>query len=97
MLTLLDQQLPGEVLEGIAHRARQRRKEQGLSQALLAEKSGVSLGSIKRFEREHQISLASLVKVAFALGCERDFAELFSKRSYASIEDVIAEGARSRR
>ncbi len=96
MFTLLDQQLPGEVLEGIASRARRRRKEQGISQALLAERSGVSLGSIKRFEREHQISLASLVKVAFALGCEDDFAELFSKKSYASIEDVIAERACSR-
>jgi transcriptional regulator with XRE-family HTH domain len=87
-----DALLPGEVSAGIARRAATRRKELGLSQAALAEKSGVSLGSLKRFERLHQISLSSLVKLAFALDCEQDFEALFSRRRYASIEDVIAAG-----
>ena len=51
MINILEHQLPGEVLADIAHRVAARRKEQGLTQAQLAEKSGVSLGSIKRFER----------------------------------------------
>ena len=67
-----------------------------LTQAQLAEKSGVSLGSIKRFERLHQISLASLVNIAFALHCEEDFTGLFAQKQYASIEDVIAESKRKR-
>lgn len=89
MNSLLEQQFPGEVLEGIAKRASSKRKALKLTQAQLAEKSGVSLGSIKRFERAHQISLASLVNIAFALGCEDDFAALFSGRTYQSIDDVI--------
>ncbi len=89
--------MPGEVAAGIAQRAAARRKELGLSQAALAEKSGVSLGSLKRFERLHQISLSSLVKLAFALGCEEDFEALFSRRRYASIEDVVAAGKASRK
>lgn len=84
--------LPGEVAAGIAQRVVARRKELGLSQAALAERSGVSLGSLKRFERLHRISLSSLVNLAFALGCEQDFEALFSRRRYASIDDVVAAG-----
>ena len=91
MINLEKQKLPGEILEGISKRVALRRKELGLTQAKLAKKSGVSLASIKRFERIHQISLASLVNIAFALGCENDFSLLFSQKQYASIDDVIAE------
>lgn len=96
MINILEHQLPGEVLADIAYRVVARRKDQGLTQAQLAEKSGVSLGSIKRFERLHQISLASLVNIAFALHCEEDFTGLFAQKQYASIEDVIAESKRKR-
>ena len=92
MNTLLDQQLPGDVMRDIAERMVCRRKEKGFTQAQLAEKSGVSLGSLRRFERSHQISLASLVKISFALGCEDDFAALFARKGYASIEEVVREG-----
>ena len=74
----------------LAERVRARRKEQGLTQAQLAAKSGVSLGSLKRFEQQHEISLASLVRLAAALGCQDDFDALFSRRSYRSIDEVIA-------
>ncbi len=87
----LEQQLPGDVLAGIAERMVARRKEQGLTQADLAAKAGVSLGSLKRFEQTHRISLFSLVCIAFALGCEDDFDTLFSRKSYASIDEVIRE------
>lgn len=54
-------------------------------------KSDVSFGSIKRFERTGEISLSSLVKIAFALGLENDFDYLFSKKGYSSIQEVIDE------
>ena len=81
-------------MSDIATRMVSRRKERRLTQAQLSERSGVSLGSLRRFERNHQISLASLVKIAFALGCEGDFSALFSKKSYASIDEVVDEGRR---
>ncbi len=90
----LDQKTPTEVACGIAERVRARRKERKLTQAEMSRKAGVSLGSYKRFEQEGLISLDSLVKVAIALGCEDDFESLFAQRSYASIQDVIAESAR---
>ncbi len=82
---------PDEVNRDIAMRMRQRRKEQHLSQAQLALRSNVSLGSLKRFEQTGEISLTSLVKIAFALGCEEDFDALFARKGYASIQEVIDE------
>ncbi|MFR3091195.1 MAG: hypothetical protein ACLTMP_05200 [Eggerthella lenta] len=51
----------------------------------------MSLGSLKRFEHDHQISLQSLIKLSIALGCESDFSELFSKKGYSSIQEVLDE------
>ena len=75
----------------IAARVRARRKEGGLPQTELAAKSGVSLGSLKRFENKGEISLASLVKLAIALGYENDFAALFERKNYQSLDEVIDE------
>ncbi len=55
--------LPAEILTDTASRHRTLRKKEKLSQAELAERSGVSLGSIKRFESTGQISLESFLKL----------------------------------
>ena len=82
--------MPGDVSAAIAERMVARRKEHKLSQTALARKSGVSLGSIRRFEQQHEISLTALINIAFALSCEQDFEALFSQPYYATIDDVIA-------
>lgn len=82
---------PNDVNKDIAKRMKDRRKEKKLSQVELSAKSNVSLGSIKRFETKGEISLSSLIKIAFALGCEDDFDNLFSKKQYSSIQEVIDE------
>lgn len=82
---------PDEINKNIAKRMRERRKEKKLSQVRLSERSNVSFGSVKRFERTGEISLSSLIKIAFALGCEDDFEFLFAKKGYSSIQEVIDE------
>lgn len=82
---------PKDVNKEIARRMRERRKEKMLSQISLSEKSGVSLGSIKRFESTGEIALSFLIKIAFVLDCENDFEALFAKRGYSSIQEVIDE------
>jgi transcriptional regulator with XRE-family HTH domain len=82
---------PADMNMDIAKRVRARRKEKKLSQVQLSERSDVSLGSLKRFERTGEISLSSLIKIAFALGCEEDFEHLFSRKGYSSIQEVIDE------
>lgn len=82
---------PDELNRDIAKRMQARRKEKKISQVKLSEYSDVSLGSIKRFERTGEISLSSLVKIAYALGYEDDFENLFLKKGYSSIQEVIDE------
>ena len=69
---------PQEIMQDIAFKAKHKRLEQNLTQQGLAVRSGVSLGTIKRFERFGEISLKSLIDIALALGCLGDFEELFA-------------------
>ncbi|MBR1828879.1 MAG: helix-turn-helix transcriptional regulator [Atopobiaceae bacterium] len=87
----LTKKTPDTIQAELAGRVRARRKELGYSQQELARRSGVSLGSLKRFEREHEVSLASLVKLSIALDCREDFDGLFSRKRYGSIAEVIAD------
>ena len=82
---------PNDVNIEIAKRIIARRKEKNITQKQLSLQSAVSYGSIKRFERTGEISLSSLIKIAFALGLEDDFDLLFTKKGYASIQEVIDE------
>ena len=65
--------LPGDVRLDLAHKHKKLRKQKGLSQSDLAERSGVSLGSLKRFETKGQVSLESLLELVFILGRLSDF------------------------
>jgi transcriptional regulator with XRE-family HTH domain len=85
----LKQKTPKEIYTGIAFRMRGIRKRLRLSQEKLSEKSAVSLGSVKRFERTGEISLCSLVKIAIALNCEDEMENLFTERTFDSIQEVI--------
>lgn len=78
-----------EINTEIAERMVQLRKRKKLSQKSLTLRSGVSLGSLKRFEQTGEISLQSLTKIAIALEVEGELEELFSKVPFASIEEVI--------
>ena len=60
---------PSDIQEQLRHKFKTRRKQLGYTQIELAERSGVSLGSLKRFETIGQISLESLLKLAFVLEC----------------------------
>lgn len=59
---------PTEVSLRLAKRHRMLRRQLRLSQEELADRSGVSLGSLKRFERTGKISLASLLRLMHLLG-----------------------------
>lgn len=68
---------PSEVQLELASRFREIRRNKKVSQSQLANKSGVSLGSIKRFEQTGQISLESLLKLAHLFDRLSDFDTVF--------------------
>lgn len=86
---VLDAFNPASILKGIATRMRDRRLELNLTQKGLASKAGISLGTLKRFENNHEISLKHLSMIAVVMDATAEFELLFSKRQYQSIEEVL--------
>ena len=80
-----------EMNRKLAQRMKVIRKRRSISQRNLADESGVSYGSIKRFESTGKISLLSLTKIAMALGVANEIQSLFTEVPYRSIEEVIHE------
>jgi transcriptional regulator with XRE-family HTH domain len=82
---------PEEINLVIAENARKLRKRKGITQEKLSSISGVSYGSIKRFESTGNISFLSLTKIAIALDAVNGVKALFTEVPYQSIEEVINE------
>jgi len=80
---------PGELGLIIAMNVRALRKGRKISLKRLSEISGVSYGSLKRFEATGEIALKSLLKIAIVLDCASVFEELFAQMEPQSIQDII--------
>jgi transcriptional regulator with XRE-family HTH domain len=79
-----------EALREIGERARQLRFLLNLKQAELAEKAGVSEGTIKRFEHTGSASIENVLRIATALGAASGFEKLFEAPKYRSIDDALS-------
>lgn len=90
-ITIEDQKTWTEINNDIAQKIVRLRKRKKITQKQLAARSGVSLGSLKRFEQSGGISLQSLTKIAIALDVENELEDLFNNVPFASIEEVINE------
>ncbi len=89
---------PPQLALDLATRLRALRKDARLTQAQLAERSAVSLASLRRFEASGQISLLSLLKLAHALGRQGDFEQVFATApdDVAALEDLMSAKIRQR-
>ena len=88
-MNTINTKTPNQIASTIAGNLRTLRKKGKLSMKALAELSGVSYGSLKRFESTGQISLTSLLKLAIVLDCVDDFEYLFKKTEILSIQEII--------
>mgnify|MGYP000097222126 CR=1 FL=1 len=82
---------------GLAEKVRERRLALGWKQSTLAERSGVSLGSLRRFESQGLISLNSLLNIAMSLGHLEDFMSLFEAPPIQSLDDLESAETVARR
>ena len=82
---------PKSIMQNLKDKFKQKRLSLNLTQEGLSNKSGVSLGSIKRFETSGEISFASLLKVALVLNCLDDFKNIANKEDeqYHSMDDLL--------
>lgn len=79
-----------QISKDLALRCRKIRAQKNLTQQQLADRSAVSLGSLKRFESSGKISLESLLKIALVLGRISDFEKLLQDTDLPrSIDDLF--------
>ena len=88
---------PEQTSVDLARRLQELRLAKGWRQLTLAERSGVSLGSLRRFEASGKVSLQNLLKLAFTLGRLDDFEAIFQASLASSMAELEAAHARPTR
>lgn len=88
---------PSEISKALANRVKQTRIRRSITQEELAERSGVSFGSVKRFEQTGEISLKHLILISKVLRSSEQWDELFSLSNYESMEELLKEKEKGKR
>jgi len=80
---------PDSILIGVAERAKERRLERNLTQKAFAKRAGIGYDAYRKFENMGEITLRNFVLCAIALDDVDGFKELFAKKSYQSIDELL--------
>lgn len=88
---------PAEVARQLGERATQLRLGRNWKRETLAERAGVSVFLIKRFEASGQVSLENLLKLALALDCLDQFEALMRAPPVRSIAELDRQNSTPRR
>ena len=92
ILSVLDSYMlnnPDDVARAIADDFRKRRIEKNLTREQVAERAGVAVSNIVRFEQKGLISLKNLIGVAIALGYTKEIKSVFSQPKYSTMEELL--------
>lgn len=79
---------PDDVAKEIAVDFRNRRIEKGITREAVAEKAGVALSNVARFEQKGLVSLGNLIRLASALGYVSDIRHIFSEAKYSTMDEL---------
>ena len=79
---------PDEVLALFSDRARRLRLQAGWKQSTLSERSGVSLPTLRRFERTGRASLENFLRICHALGRLDELTGLLSSPPAQSLKEL---------
>jgi HTH-type transcriptional regulator / antitoxin HipB len=88
---------PLDLLLAIGQRAKQLRLLRKLQQTELAERAGVGVATIYRFEKSGSISMENVLKIAAALRAETAFEKLFEAPPYSSLDEALDRPAAIKR
>ena len=88
---------PKEISQDLADRVKQNRIRRNFTQQELAERAGVSFGSVKRFEQTGEISLKHLIMISKILRCSPEFDLLFPVHQYESMEELLKAKEKGKR
>ena len=88
---------PADVMLQTAQRAKALRLEQNITQQELADKVGIAVGTVKRFEKSGEIQFNHLLRIALVLGRLEDFSSIFAADDVpASLYEFKAAKVRQR-
>jgi transcriptional regulator with XRE-family HTH domain len=79
---------PEDISRSIAADFRRRRIEKNLTRSQIAERSGVALSNIVRFEQKGLISLTNLIALAIALNYVAEVKQIFSEPKFSTMEEL---------
>jgi len=97
MIFDFDAPTPSATRDAIRVSARRLRLARNMTQQVLAEKSGVPLSTLKRFEQSGEVSLAALLAIAGALDALDAFENLFPKPAAVSLDQLGSVGVERKR
>ena len=84
----LIEQTPKALIQRTGERAKTRRLALGLTRDVLAERAGVSVDTLRRFETTGQIAFERLVRIAVALNVSPNLDSLFPVVAVERLEDL---------
>lgn len=77
-----------DIARALADDFRKRRVEKNLTRDQVAEKSGVAVSNIVRFEQKGLVSLKNLISIAMAMGYTSEVKNIFSEPKYSTMEEL---------
>jgi len=80
---------PDDIARLLADDFRKRRIEKNLTRRQVAERSGVAMSNIVRFEQKGLISLKNFIGIVMALGYTSELKNLLATPKYSTMEELI--------
>ena len=77
-----------DIMLQVAENFRKRRVEKNITRQHIAEKSGVPISTVARFEQKGLIAFESLIKLAMALGYASEIRNLFGTPKFNTMEEL---------
>lgn len=77
-----------DIAKALADDFRKRRIEKNLTREQVAEKSGVALSNIIRFEQKGLISLKNLIYLAMSMDYTSEVKSIFTEPKYSTMEEL---------
>ncbi len=83
----------GELCERVAAQAKKRRLALRMRQIDVANAAGVTLSTLKRFERNGKVGFEIVAAIAVALDSGSEFLELFQSPAPRTIDEMLASAS----
>jgi len=88
---------PQTIQQRIAEKVKEKRLERNLTQKSFAKRAGVGYDAYRKFENSGEITLRNLILCAIVLDDVDSFLELFNKKNWKSIDELLMIEKRKKR